>query len=50
MYMQVHILVSTHLHRGDHSAEGKYGGTVFDCRLVIKGSLSVQQQDGYLEK
>ena len=47
MHMYV---VSKHLHRGDHGAEGKYGGTVFDCGLVVKGSLGVQQQDGYLER
>ena len=38
-----------YLHRGDHGAEGKDGGTVFDGGLVVKGSLGVQQQDGHLE-
>ena len=47
--MYIHV-ASTHLNRGYHGAEGKYGGTVFDCGLVIKGSLGVQQQDGYLRR
>ena len=36
------------LQRGDHGTESKNGSTVLHCRLVIKRSLSVQQQYGNL--
>ena len=31
------------LKRGDHGAEGKDGGTVLHSRLVVKGTLSVEE-------
>ena len=43
--MHVH---STNLQRGDHGAEGKDSCTVLHCGLVVKGTLSVQQEHCHL--
>ena len=44
----IQVRVCVYLGGGYHGAESKDGGTVFNCRLVIKRPLSVQQQNGYL--
>ena len=39
-----------HLQGGDHGAESKDSGTVLHSGLVVKGSLSVQQEHSNLKR
>ena len=45
----LHIL-RAYLSGRDHGTEGEDGGTVFDCGLIVKRSLSVQYQNGHLKR
>lgn len=42
--------IFAHLYRAGHCAEGKHSGTVFNGRLAVKCSLSVNKQHSNLTR